>query len=352
MSVSAELEPFVDDAPGGCPRLAAFVDQLAEAFGAWIFIEQDRQLVLHGAGPGVCPPPLVEAIIRKSSAPLREQVRWQRNTARSRATLDGQPVQAFELGDAATAWFVGTAEPMPSSVIERLQTEVAGRERLRDPYVERLLQPNYMRAAGTAPEAVLVFFRSTRPNQVASHLRRITTELSVRLHRHDEHLVLVLPKTVDPTTLLSRCDLQSLEATAGWAVVADDARDWTEAAAVAIACLDAARTLQRPWGHANDRATALELVVREATEAVDALIRTLPWDPDTDFGPGAWRETLQAWSDARFDVIAAAEALHIHPNSMRYRLKRLHSTLGVDLNDRRQLLALELLLTSRPTADA
>lgn len=43
--------------------------------------------------------------------------------------------------------------------------------------------------------------------------------------------------------------------------------------------------------------------------------------------------TLRAWLDAHGDVTATAEALHVHPQSVRYRLARLRETLGDDLLD-------------------
>jgi hypothetical protein len=44
-------------------------------------------------------------------------------------------------------------------------------------------------------------------------------------------------------------------------------------------------------------------------------------------------ETLRAWLDAFGDVIAAAASLYIHPNTFRYRLRRLSDIGGLDLTD-------------------
>jgi PucR C-terminal helix-turn-helix domain len=44
-------------------------------------------------------------------------------------------------------------------------------------------------------------------------------------------------------------------------------------------------------------------------------------------------ETLQAWLDAFGDVNAAAEALYVHPNTFRYRLRRLAEVGRIDLAD-------------------
>jgi DNA-binding PucR family transcriptional regulator len=44
-------------------------------------------------------------------------------------------------------------------------------------------------------------------------------------------------------------------------------------------------------------------------------------------------ETLRAWLDAFGDVIAASSAVYVHPNTFRYRLRRLAEVGGLDLTD-------------------
>jgi DNA-binding PucR family transcriptional regulator len=44
-------------------------------------------------------------------------------------------------------------------------------------------------------------------------------------------------------------------------------------------------------------------------------------------------ETLRAWLDAFGDVVAASAALYVHPNTFRYRLRRLAEIGGLDLTD-------------------
>jgi DNA-binding PucR family transcriptional regulator len=47
-------------------------------------------------------------------------------------------------------------------------------------------------------------------------------------------------------------------------------------------------------------------------------------------------ETLQAWLDAFGDVTAASEALFLHPNTFRYRLRRLAEVGDINLSDPEQ----------------
>jgi DNA-binding PucR family transcriptional regulator len=44
-------------------------------------------------------------------------------------------------------------------------------------------------------------------------------------------------------------------------------------------------------------------------------------------------ETLRAWLDSFGDVIAAAATVYVHPNTFRYRLRRLSQVGGLDLTD-------------------
>ena len=64
----------------------------------------------------------------------------------------------------------------------------------------------------------------------------------------------------------------------------------------------------------------------------------------------SYLETLTAYIDAFGDVSAAAEAINLHPNSFRYRLRRLRELTGIDLSDPddRLVIALHLRLGDRP----
>ncbi len=61
-------------------------------------------------------------------------------------------------------------------------------------------------------------------------------------------------------------------------------------------------------------------------------------------GTGGLIETLEAWLDAFGDVTKAAAALFIHPNTLRYRLRRITELSGLDLTDPEQRFAAMLQL--------
>lgn len=62
-------------------------------------------------------------------------------------------------------------------------------------------------------------------------------------------------------------------------------------------------------------------------------------------------ETLRAWLDAFGDVAAASAAMFVHPNTFRYRLRRLTEVSGIDLADPEQRFAAMLQLRAIYPAD-
>jgi hypothetical protein len=94
--------------------------------------------------------------------------------------------------------------------------------------------------------------------------------------------------------------------------------------------------------HADDEMLAL-LVMADEPLARDLVGRRLA--PLTAMSPLARERaasTLRAWFDAHGNVTAAAEALHVHPQTMRHRLGRLHDAFGGDLDDPKRRLEVAL----------
>jgi DNA-binding PucR family transcriptional regulator len=61
------------------------------------------------------------------------------------------------------------------------------------------------------------------------------------------------------------------------------------------------------------------------------------------------RETLAAWLDAQGHARTAADALHVHVQTLRYRLGRLREVFGDALDDPRRRLELALALRIEDT---
>jgi DNA-binding PucR family transcriptional regulator len=69
--------------------------------------------------------------------------------------------------------------------------------------------------------------------------------------------------------------------------------------------------------------------------------------PLADDRSGRLTETLSAWLDAHGHHPTVAATLHIHPQTVRYRLARLRERFGAALDDPAGRLALQLALRTR-----
>ncbi|HST38766.1 MAG TPA: helix-turn-helix domain-containing protein, partial [Conexibacter sp.] len=106
-------------------------------------------------------------------------------------------------------------------------------------------------------------------------------------------------------------------------------RSWLDGrfAVVQLAAADAAGSPRTLTYDDFDLATT---VVCDADPVALAGRRELLRDDQLD---GALRETLHAYLEHRLDVPRTAAALHLHPNSVRYRLSRIEKELGRQLDD-------------------
>lgn len=78
-----------------------------------------------------------------------------------------------------------------------------------------------------------------------------------------------------------------------------------------------------------------ELALIEGADLLEALAeqRLAPLDAETDASRKRLTETLRCWLDLQGSVPAVAEALHVHPQTVRYRLARLRECFGEQLED-------------------
>jgi sugar diacid utilization regulator len=83
-----------------------------------------------------------------------------------------------------------------------------------------------------------------------------------------------------------------------------------------------------------------------ATATMRALLTGMAEDIDLDGRETAagMRTTLHAFADASMNLTRAAEALHVHPNTLRYRLRRIHERSGRNPHDFNDLIDLVCLL--------
>jgi sugar diacid utilization regulator len=131
--------------------------------------------------------------------------------------------------------------------------------------------------------------------------------------------------------------------------VGDDVRGVTESGETATRVLRvlreghaAQRVARLPDVHAQSLLLELrDLAAARGERPVGPVARLLAYDERND---SDLAESLGAWLDALGDVRAAASALFIHPNTLRYRLRRLEEVSGLDLADPEQRFAAMLQL--------
>lgn len=335
---------------GANPSLPELVDGVAARTGAWVVVERLGAVIAHGAGAGACPAPLVEALLSKRTGPLRSAVTWSRGGRHLDGSIGGTPLTAVELGDGVTAWFLGA--PVDEAVLPVLAAASRGEEQpVVDPFVQELLHPRGPARRGTAPAALLVVLRHAgSPAALSRRVAAAVAGTAARVHTEAEAVVVALQPDGDPAELQRLVATSVPDVVAGAVRVEQDASDWTSAAAVAAAAAAVATSLGLCVGRPEDPLVAAELVVAEAQAAVGDLVRSLPADPlrrlreHDSRSSGELVASLTAWCRAAGDVPRAAAALHVHPNTLRYRLKRATEVCGLDLSRPRQLLALQLLL--------
>lgn len=337
-------------APAGAVRLNDLVDAVAHATGAWLLIEELGAVVCHGVGSGPCGPSVASALLSKSTRPLREAVRWQRGCAPLTGLVDGQSVTAVDLGEGGLAWFIGGGAVTDSTAA--LAAALHGSAALPyDPFVADLLHPRGPNRLGGAPQARLVALQADVPLQgLCRVVAAVTATTSVRTHVEDDIVLLALDPQAEAEGLVENIALRCSGTAAGFAVTPAGANDWRSTADIAQSAMLAARELDLLLADADDSAVAAEILVREAAHSVSILSGQLRATPLQALRAhdartcGELVATLTAWCRVGFDTSRAAAELHVHVNTLRYRLKRAAALSGLRLDQPRQRLALQLML--------
>ena len=333
--------------------LADLVDSVAHGSGAWVFVERARQILCHGVGAGPAPAPLVQALLTKSSSPVRAAVQWTGRTGIMRGAMEGVPVRVAEVGDGATAWFIGGEFDKVS--LPLLRDAVHGAGALpTDPIVHELLQPTGPSRGRPAPPARLVVLTTDHAiSSLARAAARAVGALGIRLHTDDRNIIAALPvdgsASATTAAILKNCP----DAVAGTAVTPPGATDWKSTYALAVKALAATRSLNRSFADPADPSVAADIIAHHAGEAVAELLQQLPTSPLERLADHDARSstdliaTLGAWCDSGFEIPATATVLQLHVNTVRYRLRRVSQLSGLDLTEPRQRLAAQLLLQAR-----
>jgi hypothetical protein len=330
--------------------LSEIVDGVAERTGAWVVVERFGAVVTHGAGRGSCLPEVADALLTKTTLPLRAAVSWTDRGRHLRGKIGSATLTALELGQGGTAWFIdGTA---PEDTVPLLAAALGDDDGpITDQLVESLLHPRGPARGSPAPPAVLLAMQT--PGSLRA-LARAAVVASIshgaRVHTDADCVVVAAPDVEAAGAISSAVRRRCGDATVGVAVVGADAPHWATAGDLARAAAATAARLGLGEAVVTAPAVTAELVISNAHDATASLARTLGLTPLTRIEEydartsGDLRNTLRVWCSAGFDTSAAAASLHVHVNTLRYRLRRASEISGLDLSNPRQVQALQLLL--------
>lgn len=185
--------------------------------------------------------------------------------------------------------------------------------------------------------------------------------LSASAFRHDAQVVaagarvyVLLPHTPKPASVTSwiRGTIGALQTELGLQLHAVVATPPTGLAGIPAARVEVDRVLDSAERHPDAFGRVTSLAEARTTVLLDEIVTMIAADERlTDPRITALRaqdptlaDTLRAYLDSFGDVAAAAQWLHVHPNTVRYRVRRLEQTLGTSLADPdvRLLLSLSL----------
>ncbi|OMB94978.1 transcriptional regulator [Mycobacterium sp. NS-7484] len=187
--------------------------------------------------------------------------------------------------------------------------------------------------------------------------------LSASAFRHDAQMTstgsrvyVLFPSTGKAVTSWVRGTVAALRAELGHELHAVIASPVAGLAGVAAARVDVDRVLDAAERHPGTLAEVTSLAEARTTVLLDEIVTAIAAD-DRLIDPRVQTlrsdepvlaETLGVYLDCFGDVAAAAQHLHVHPNTVRYRIRRVEHLLATSLNDAdaRLLLALSLRATA------
>lgn len=169
----------------------------------------------------------------------------------------------------------------------------------------------------------------------------------------------LLPHTGKRSALTSwiRGTISALRAELGWELRAVIAAPITGLAGLAAVRAEVDRVLDSAERHPDSFAAVTSLAEARTTVLLDEIVTMVAADgrlvdprvPELQARDPALVPTLRAYLDSFGDVAAAAQQLNVHPNTVRYRVRRIEQLLSTSLAnpDVRLLLSLGLRATER-----
>ena len=334
-------------ATAGAPAesLRQVTDNVAQSLGAWLLVERCGEVLAHAVGPGPCPEPLADAVVRRDTSGLDHRL------GRSARAQPRPVLRAADARDGIRVWTTGAA---PSAAdLERISLAcVYDSPPVTNPALAELLQPRGPQRVGSAPPARLVAIPAGAAAGALSREARAVLATRGDVHTEGDWLYLALAPTEPPQPIVATLSQRHGGLiNAGVADVPAGATDWTQTGRLARRLAALAAATGQPCASAQSPAMLVRLILDEARAATSTYLTGLGISPlerlttYDDRADGTLTKTLAAWLAGGCDTAATAQALHMHPNTVRYRIRRVRELTGYDLEDADVQAALRLVLT-------
>lgn len=278
------------------------------------------------------------------------RVAWRRLAAASlRARLSADVLS--DLADAIFAYIDELAASSVEGYAQAQQTAAGERERRRRGLLAALFAQEFdadavtraaLEASWERPQAVAVL--ACAPDDLDVIARRMTQDAVPGVV--DDMGCIVIPDPGGPRrrAMIERAcrdHVAALGPSLGLAQ-AHDSLAWARLGLDAIH----AGALPARFAAVDDNLAAIALFDARGPVGELASRRLARLDDLTGQAHEKMRETLRAYLDHRGNAAAMAEELHLHPQTVRYRLRRLRELLGDDLDDPQARFELDLALRS------
>jgi hypothetical protein len=227
--------------------------------------------------------------------------------------------------------------PPANPQIERRVAAIA--QTLDGPHVVVVIRGDQSLGAGSPALRALI-------EKVRHHLRPADDRITLGIRSNEVVAIYPLSETSDETAVREACDQLARALTRG---VVGIGRRQNGIAGIALSYGEAAEaaaisdSLERFGKATHFRDVLLDHLGRASRYSTSLIEDTLkPLQEYDELRQATLVTTLRTFYDSRFSLTRSAKALHVHPNTITYRLRRIHELTGLDPADPDDLLLLSM----------
>lgn len=364
--------------PGSLPGeqdrdpLSAVVEQMVAVCGGAVLLSGDDGVVTrHAVADGYRPPPrVVDAIVRRCARsllpatwPAADRHGWSEVVAADLVVHRG----CCGLGGVVVLRAGGHAHDALPALLERLRAAVPRHDAAPASAAQLALVQLVTGAGAPDPAALgfsvtgcrLLLVHGLAPHPAGQFMALLASDERAVAARHPAGDLLVvvrdLPRSAGTDGGRSPARrVAALAARSGDDVTVGISAPVTDPATLPAAYADAhdamlvAQQHRRPWVSADEEWAAVTVMrlrsaLGELTTVADPLAALRRYDNDHRT---SLAQTVAAWLDSNMDTVATAGLLNVHPNTLRYRLRRAETVAGIDLGDPSHRLVAQLTFSS------